>query len=151
MRYGIILAVVLMIVTGRGEAAVKHATGSFEVTVVPQNDPAIAALKGMRMAVTKTYTGGLAATANAVMLSAGDPATGSAGYAALERVDGTIDGRAGGFALIPGATMDRGAPDMRIAVVPGSGTGALTGITGAMTMRIDGGKHFYDLSYDIAP
>ena len=48
------------------------------------------------------------------------------------------------------ATMTKGAPDMRVFIVPGSGTGALAGITGTMTIRVDGGHH-YDLDYDLAP
>ena len=129
----------------------QHATGSFEVKIVPHDDPDIAALKAGRMAITKTYDGALAATASGVMLSAGEPAKGSAGYVAIERIEGTLDGRAGGFNLIHNATMHRGEDEMRVLVVPGSGTGALAGLSGAMTIRIEGGKHFYDLDYDIAP
>ncbi len=128
-----------------------HVTGSFEVTVTPADDPTIAALGAARWAITKTYAGPLTATARAVMLSAGNPASGSAGYAAIERVDGTLDGQAGSFALVHNATMDKGSPAMRVTVVPGSGTGALAGITGTLTIRIEGGHHFYDLDYDLAP
>lgn len=128
-----------------------HVTGSFEVTVTPADDPTIAALGAARWAITKTYAGPLTATARAVMLSAGNPASGSAGYAAIERVDGTLDGQAGSFALVHNATMDKGSQAMRVTVVPGSGTGALAGITGTLTIRIEGGHHFYDLDYDLAP
>ncbi|MDP9050035.1 MAG: DUF3224 domain-containing protein, partial [Acidobacteriota bacterium] len=32
---------------------------------------------------------------------------------------------------------------------PGSGTDGLKGIAGTFTIRIDGGKHFYDLEYTL--
>jgi hypothetical protein len=47
--------------------------------------------------------------------------------------------------------MDRGAPDQRVVVVPDSGTGALTGLRGSMTIRIEGKAHFYDLAWTLAP
>ncbi len=147
MRYTAVLAALMLTTAERGEAAMQRATGSFEVTMVPQPGPPAWA---NRMTVTKTYSGPLAATAAGEFLSAGDPRSGSAGYVAAERVDGTLDGRAGGFVVMQSATMDHGQPDMRVFVVPGSGTGALTGITGTMTIRVEGGKHFYDLDYDLA-
>ena len=36
---------------------------------------------------------------------------------------------------------------MDVQVTPGSGTGALTGIEGHLTIRIEGKQHFYDLEY----
>jgi hypothetical protein len=43
--------------------------------------------------------------------------------------------------------MDRGAPTLVVRVVPDSGTGALLGLVGRMTIRIEDGSHFYDLDY----
>ncbi len=125
-----------------------HATGSFEVTMTPAPaDPAWL----NRMTMTKTYAGPLAATATGEFLSAGDPKTGSAGYIAAERIDGTLDGRQGSFVVMQSATMDRGTPELRVFVVPGSGSGALAGITGTMTIRVEGRQHYYELDYDLAP
>jgi hypothetical protein len=45
--------------------------------------------------------------------------------------------------------MTRGAPDLTITVVPDSGTDQLVGITGEMAIRIEDGKHFYDLDYTL--
>lgn len=125
-----------------------HATGTFEVamTVAP-GEPAWL----NRMTMTKTYAGALVAVAAGEFLSAGDPRTGSAGYIAAERIDGTLDGRAGTFVVMQSATMDKGAPVTRVFVVPGSATGALAGMTGTMTIRIENRQHFYDLDYDFAP
>ncbi|HTC27242.1 DUF3224 domain-containing protein [Dyella sp.] len=45
--------------------------------------------------------------------------------------------------------MDRGAPSLVITVVPDSGTDALTGLTGTMTIQIEQGKHSYVFDYDL--
>ena len=83
------------------------------------------------------------------MLSVLDREKGSGGYVALERVTGTLDGRKGSFVLQHNATMDRGTPAMTVAVVPDSGTEELKGIAGTMTIRIEGGQHYYDLAYTL--
>ena len=46
-------------------------------------------------------------------------------------------------------TMTRGAQQLTITVVPDSGTGQLTGITGKYTIKIEGGKHFYEFDYTL--
>ena len=35
--------------------------------------------------------------------------------------------------------------------MPDTGTGDLTGISGSMKIRIEGGKHFYDFEYTLPP
>ena len=46
--------------------------------------------------------------------------------------------------------MTRGAQDLKITIVPDSGTDQLAGITGKMSITIDkNGKHFYDLEYTL--
>ncbi len=142
------MAGLMLAVTVRAEAAMHYATGTFEVTMTAA--PGAAAWLN-RMTMTKTYGGALVATAAGEFLSAGDPATGSAGYIAAERIDGTLDGRVGTFVVMQSATMDKGAPVMRVFVVPGSATGALAGMTGTMTIRIENRQHYYDLDYDLAP
>ncbi len=103
-----------------------------------------------RMALDKQYHGALTATATGEMLSAMSSVSGSAGYVAIERVSGTLEGRSGSFALQHTGTMTRGAPELLIRVVPDSGTGQLTGLTGSMAIRIEaGGKHFYDFEYTL--
>ena len=145
------MAVLALAAAGRAEAAMHHATGTFEVAMTPVDDPAIAALAGTRWRLDKTYAGPLAGAGHGVMLSAGDPKRGSAGYVVYERVDGTLDGRAGAFSLAHSATMDKGGQVMRVDIIPGSGLAALAGIGGTMRIRIEGGKHFYDRDYDFAP
>jgi hypothetical protein len=46
--------------------------------------------------------------------------------------------------------MTRGTPQLVITVVPDSGTGQLTGLSGQMTIKIDDGKHSYDFDYALA-
>jgi len=74
---------------------------------------------------------------------------GSAGYVALERVTGTLKGRKGSFVLQHSGTLTRGEPQQSITVVPDSGTGQLTGLTGKMTIIIAAGKHSYDFEYNL--
>jgi len=104
-----------------------------------------------RRALDKQFHGALEATSQGEMLSVGT-ARDNGGYVAIERVTGTLDGRAGSFALQHNATMTAGVPAMNIVVVPGSGTGALSGISGRMTIEIAaGGAHSYTLEYALPP
>jgi len=45
--------------------------------------------------------------------------------------------------------MDRGNPSLSVTVVPDSGTEELAGLTGTVSIVIEGGKHFYDFTYSI--
>ena len=126
-----------------------HAAGQFEVTVAPQaaDHPAARASGLARLSIDKRFSGPLEATSAGEMLASGD-GTRSGAYVALEKVDGTLDGRAGSFVLMHSAVMWRGTPrDWSVTVVPDSATGALEGLTGSMTIRIEGGKHYYELEY----
>ncbi|MFP5227630.1 MAG: DUF3224 domain-containing protein [Acidobacteriota bacterium] len=128
-----------------------HATGTFEVKLAPQkadNPQAEAAALG-RMSLDKEFHGDLEATGQGEMLSFLDRDKASGGYVAMERVTGKLQGREGSFILQHNATMNRGAAEMNIMVVPDTGTGQLAGIAGSMTVRIDGGQHFYDFDYTL--
>ena len=98
-------------------------------------------------ALEKQFSGDLAGSSRGVMLSAGDPAKGIAGYVAMEIVTATLAGRSGSFALQHSCTMDASGQQLNVLIVPGSGTGALTGISGRMAIRIAGSDHFYTLTY----
>ncbi len=71
----------------------------------------------------------------------------SAGYVAIERVSGALHGRRGTFVLKHNGTMDRGAPELSIDVVPDSGTDLLVGLSGKMKIIIADGKHGYEFDY----
>lgn len=123
-----------------------HATGTFEVRLTPQPADAEGGAPG-RMTIDKQFHGDLEATSKGEMLMAGTAVKGSAGYVALERVSGTLKGRKGAFVLQHSGTMNRGAAHLVISVVPDSGTDKLMGLSGAMTITITDGKHFYDFEY----
>jgi len=105
-----------------------------------------------RLSLDKTFHGDLEGTSAGEMLAVRTAVQGSAGYVAIERVTGTLAGRTGTFALQHWGMMDKGAPDLKISVIPDSGTGDLTGLAGTMTIDIQpGGKHFYVLTYTLPP
>jgi len=137
----------------KGTPMTNHASGAFDVKVTPQkpdNKEAEAAGFG-RMSLDKQFHGDLEATSKGEMLGAMTEVKGSAGYVAMERVTGTLNGRSGTFVLQHSGTMTRGAQHMTITVVPDSGTGGLAGINGSMTIIIkEGGKHFYEFEYQLA-
>ena len=125
-----------------------HASGTFEVKLNPQSSDEDADGTGLgRLTLDKQFHGDLSATSSGEMLSAGTSVKGSAGYVAIERVRGTLDGHSGTFILQHSGTMTRGTPQLTITVVPDSGTGGLEGISGMMTINIVNGKHFYEFEY----
>jgi hypothetical protein len=132
------------------EGRVSHqASGTFDVKVTPVDDKSADPSLG-RYTLDKQYHGGLEGTGQGLMLSAGSPAKGAGGYVAMEKVTGTLQGRAGSFVLQHSGTMAGGVPQMTITIVPESGTGQLEGIAGTMTIKIaPDGKHSYELEYTL--
>ncbi len=127
-----------------------HATGTFEVKVVPQPaaDPSKPAVVS-RMTIDKQFHGGLDGTSRVEMLTAGTDVKGSAVYVAIEQFTGTLAGRKGSFLLHHTGIMTRGAPQLTVSVVPDSGTGQLVGLTGEMNIIIADGRHSYDFAYTL--
>jgi hypothetical protein len=127
------------------------AKGTFEVSMTAE--PPYDVVDGVSLAragFDKTFTGPLEATSIVAMLAARTKIADSAGYVALERIVGTLDGRRGSFVVLHMALMTRGAPSLTITIVPDSGTGELTGISGRVNIEIIEGKHFYEIDYAIA-
>jgi len=124
------------------------AKGTFTVEMTPQAEPDTADGVSLgRMSLGKRFEGDLVANGNGDMLTARTPIKGSAGYVAIERVTGTLQGRSGSFVFQHSCTMDQEGQQLSITVVPGSGTGALAGISGALKINITEGKHFYEFEY----
>ncbi len=123
------------------------ATGAFEVKIMPQEDRAIQMLS--RMTIDKTFHGDLEATSQGQMLAASTSIPHSAGYVAIERVEGTLHGKRGSFVLQHSATMNKGEPTLLIHVVPDSGTDELTGLSGKLNIIMADGKHSYELEYKL--
>ena len=102
-----------------------------------------------RMSIDKQITGDLVATTSGQMLSAMTDTKGSAGYVAIERVQGTLQDRKGSFVLQHTGTMNRGVPGLSVTVVPDSGTEELVGLTGEFKIIIADGKHSYEFAYSL--
>ncbi len=124
-------------------------SGTFDVKLIPQAPDAGGEASIGRMSLDKQFHGDLEAASQGQMLAFSSPVKGSAGYVAMERVSGTLSGRKGSFVLQHSGTANRSAHELKITVVPDSGTDQLTGIAGTMVIRIDGG-HFYDFEYTIS-
>lgn len=129
----------------------KIANGTFEVKMSPQapeenvGDPTLG-----RMALDKQFHGDIEGTSKGQMLAVSTAVQGSAGYVAMERITGTLNGHKGTFALQHFGTMTRGTPQLSVTVVPDSGTDELVGLSGKMTINIVDGKHSYEFEYTLA-
>jgi len=123
-----------------------RASGTFEVKLTSlATDDTLG-----RMSIDKQLHGDLEGTSKGEMLTAGTSIKSSAGYVAIERVSGTLNGRRGTFVLQHSGTMTRGVPQLTITVVPDSGTGRLVGLAGTMMIKIADGKHSYEFEYTFA-
>lgn len=123
--------------------------GEFSVQLKPAppdegGEPAIG-----RMLIDKQFRGELDAVSKGQMIAFRTALEGSAGYVALEKVSGKLEGRTGTFVLQHSGTMNRGVASLVLTVVPDSGTAGLTGLTGQMAIEITGGKHFYTFEYSL--
>ena len=132
-----------------GASVTARAKGMFDVKLTPQ--PTDGNLTGVldRMSADKQYRGDLDGVGDGQMLAARTPVKNSAGYVAVERVTGTLQGRSGSFVLLHRGVMDRGAQSLTVTVVPDSGTDQLAGLAGTMGITITDGKHFYDFEYTL--
>ena len=128
----------------------QQARGPFEVKIAPQDadNPQARAAGVGRMSLDKRFHGDLDAASTGEMLAYRTVIADSAGYVAIERVEGSLRGRRGSFALQHSSTMQRGTQRQNIVVIPDSGTGELAGLEGSMTIVIAaGGAHSYEFDY----
>jgi len=128
-----------------------NVSGKFNVNLNPLSTYAKGenGVKFGRMSIDKTFHGELDATSKGEMLSAITTIEGSAGYVAIEQVIGSLSGKNGSFVLQHFGTMDKGQDRLILEVVPGSGTKALSGLTGKMKINIEAGQHYYEFVYDL--
>lgn len=133
---------------GEGQL-MKRACGTFDIVITPVQPAEGAAVDAPgRMLLAKTFHGFLTGAAAGEMLATMSPDR-SGAYVALDRVRGVIDGREGAFTLVHRGLMDRGAQELLITIVPGSGAGDLAGIAGVFHLTITDGVHNYDLEYSL--
>jgi hypothetical protein len=126
------------------------AKGTFTVKLLPlafEGQPEGSKLG--RMSIDKEISGDLVANTKGQMLSAFGEVKGSAGYVAMERVEGALHGRKGGFILQHSGTMNQEALSLLVTVVPDSGTGDLVGLAGEFKIIIAEGKHSYEFNYTL--
>jgi len=126
----------------------KRARGSFEVKISPLPPDPVDPGFG-KLVFDKTFRGDVEGTSKGLMFGVGDPKDGEAGYVALERFTGTVQGRRGSFVFQHSSWMSGGAMEMDIKIAPGSGTEELAGISGRMTIHISGSDHSYDFDYQL--
>jgi hypothetical protein len=126
------------------------AKGTFDVDIKPQSDAG--ARDGVslgRLSIKKKFDGDFVGSGEGEMLTALTAVKGCAGYVAIERVTGNLNGFRGSFVLQHSGTMEQGAQQLSITVVPGSGTGDLAGISGSLKLNIVDGKHHYEFEHSI--
>jgi hypothetical protein len=127
-----------------------HATSAFtitgwEPTTIDDRD----GVSLTRTKVTKTFTGDLEGTSVAELLMAGAP-NDSAAYVGFERIEGTLNERAGSFILHHNAVSAHSAQSATWTIMANSGSGELQGISGAAQIVIDAdGGHTLVLNYDL--
>lgn len=131
------------------KAMTNRAVGTFEVKLNPQDQGADMPVG--RMSIDKQFQGDLAGTSKGQMLMASSSShKDSAGYVAIEKVTGTLNGRRGSFYLQHNGVMTRGVGELTITVIPDSGTDQLVGLRGKMNIIIAEGKHSYEFEYTLA-
>jgi hypothetical protein len=125
------------------------AKGTFEVKVT--EEPPLDEVDGVTIAratVDKVFAGPLSGTSKVHMIGVRTKTKGSAAYVAVERIDGTLDGRRGTFVAAHHGSMTGGQQHLVLTIAPDSGTGELRGISGKMGISIVGGQHFYEVEYE---
>lgn len=98
-------------------------SGKFEVKLWPleSNTKGENGINIGRMSIDKIFSGELSAQSKGEMTSAATPVQDSAGYVAIEQVNGILSGKKGSFVLQHFATMNKGKSYLQIEVVPDSG------------------------------
>lgn len=129
-----------------------RATAEFSITSWEASpyDEGVPGPKMTRTVVKKTFTGALTGSSVAELLTC-ESESGSAGYVAMERVEGALDGVPGTFVIQHGglydATTSKATPYG--AIVPGSATGELAGLSGSAEYRHDDQGAILTLHYDL--
>ncbi|MCF7221269.1 DUF3224 domain-containing protein [Marilutibacter chinensis] len=128
----------------------RQIKGEFEVSATPQGMLELGGDIAVRhVRFDKRFHGPLDATGVVQMLAVGTAVEGSAAYVAIERIEGSLEGRPGSFVTQHSGTMDRGAPTLTLTVVPDSGDGQLAGLRGRIAIDIVDGRHFYTFDYSL--
>ena len=131
-------------------AGMSRAEGTFDIDRFDTQDPHDDrdGVKLARAHISKTFYGDLAGTSETDIITV--HTENPAAYVGIERVDGTLHGRKGGFVLQHEAGGTDGVPWMTWKIVETSGTGDLAGIRGEGQIIIGpNGEHSYTLEYEL--
>ena len=121
------------------------AEGAFEIKLEPATDDTAPA---GRMIINKEYAGNIVGSGVGQMLSKRTE-NGAAVYSAIEEFVGTVDGKPGTFTLSHYGFMSEESQELKIEIVPGSGSGELASISGSLQIVQNEGKHSYVLTYSL--
>jgi hypothetical protein len=131
-------------------ADMSRAEGTFDIDRFDTKDP-YEDRDGVKLArahITKTFHGDLVGNSETDIITV--YTENPAAYVGIERVDGTLHGRKGGFVLQHEAGGTAGVPWMTWKIVETTGTGELAGIRGAGQIIIGSdGEHSYSLDYEL--
>jgi Protein of unknown function (DUF3224) len=122
--------------------------GEFDVTM--HAEPPYFDRDGVTLAratFDKTFHGPLSATGSVQFLSV--RAGTNAAYVAIERIEGTLEGRRGSFVVTHKATASSSAMSLTVEIVSGTGTEELQGLEGTIDIEIVDGKHYYTMHYEL--
>jgi hypothetical protein len=119
-----------------------HATGRIEVkTYEPQPYDEVADGPNLvEIHVTETFSGDIEGEGSVRFLQAIRD-DGSASFVGIERVSGSIQGRQGTFLLQDAGTLEGNLVKGDWFVIPGSGTGELSGLRGEGSFEAELGQH----------
>jgi hypothetical protein len=101
-----------------------------------------------RAKVTKIFSGELEGEGTVEYLMTHRP-DGTASFVGVETVSGRLGGKAGAFVLEHRGTFQEGAATADCRVVPGSGTGALAGLSGSGRFAAEGREAPFRLEYEL--
>ncbi len=122
------------------------------LNVVTEVEPPFLEQDGNKLSrniVRKEFSGDMVGTSEAQMVAAYTGTPGSAGYVAIEHFTGSVGGKSGSLVLQHSGIMARGEAELVVRIVPDSGTGELTGISGTLEIDNSDGKHSYVLDYEL--
>ncbi len=103
-----------------------------------------------RIHIERSFQGDLEGEGTAELLTA-TAESGAAVYLALDHISGRLEGREGSFVLRHRGVLSADGAEIDGAIVPGSGTRELKGITGPGAITVDDeGTHRLTLEYELA-
>jgi len=157
VRFAAAAAVMSLALSGAAqkEMHMVHAKGSFDIKMtLAEPTDFEKANEITRVTSDKTWHGDFEGVSHGEMITGSTASTGSMAYVAIERMTGKLNGRQGSFTFSHRATMMKGdapsAGELSVMVVPNSGTGELTGLTGSLMIHIDAqGKHTWTFDYSL--